>query len=189
MRGREPPPSQKEAEAVQRGGSPRPHCPLPRPCPPPAKSVRGQREIPCSPTQNLRVICGYEHILTRVERRQKTQRTELEGACPPSGLPAKSDITKHVPDEDGWTDQCSRTEPRGRLHGSVRERLPSAQVRISGSWDRVPRRAPCPAVSLLLPLPLPLPLLVLYQIHKILKKKRKKSRALKQAPRIQSTDV
>ena len=39
------------------------------------------------------------------------------------------------------------------------KRLPSAQVMISGSWDRVPHWAPCSAGSLLLlPLLLPLPL-------------------------------
>ena len=31
----------------------------------------------------------------------------------------------------------------GCLDGSVIERLPSAQVVILGSWDRVPHRAPC----------------------------------------------
>ena len=30
----------------------------------------------------------------------------------------------------------------GRLSGSVVERLPLAQVMISGSWDRVPHRDP-----------------------------------------------
>ena len=35
--------------------------------------------------------------------------------------------------------------------------LSSAQVMISGSWDRAPRQAPCSAQSLLLPLPLLLP--------------------------------
>jgi len=44
----------------------------------------------------------------------------------------------------------------GCLDGSVVEHLPSAQVTISGSWDRAPHRAPCSAESLLLPLPLPL---------------------------------
>ena len=32
---------------------------------------------------------------------------------------------------------------QGRLGGSVVERLPSAQVVILGSWDRVPHQAPC----------------------------------------------
>ena len=32
---------------------------------------------------------------------------------------------------------------QGRLGGSVVEHLPSAQVVIPGSWDRVPHRAPC----------------------------------------------
>ena len=35
------------------------------------------------------------------------------------------------------------------------KQLPSAQVMISASWDRVPHWAPCSAGSLLLPLPLP----------------------------------
>jgi len=56
------------------------------------------------------------------------------------------------------------------------KRLPSAQVMISGSWDRVLPQAPCSAGSLLLPLPLPLPLLVhtlsLSQLNKIFKKKK-----------------
>lgn len=39
--------------------------------------------------------------------------------------------------------------------------LPSAQVMISGSWDRGPRWAPCSVGSLLLPLLLLLPLVVL----------------------------
>jgi len=43
----------------------------------------------------------------------------------------------------------------GHLGGSVVKRLPSAQVMISGSWDRAPHQAPCPAESPLLPLPLP----------------------------------
>jgi len=33
------------------------------------------------------------------------------------------------------------------------KRLPSAQVMIPGSWEEVPRQAPCSARSLLLPLP------------------------------------
>ena len=33
--------------------------------------------------------------------------------------------------------------------------LPSAQVMISGSWDRAPHRAPCSVGSLLLSRPLP----------------------------------
>ena len=39
-------------------------------------------------------------------------------------------------------------------------RLLPAQVTILGSWDQVPRRAPCSVRTLLLPLPLLLPLLV-----------------------------
>ena len=52
--------------------------------------------------------------------------------------------------------------------------LPSAQVRISGSWNQAPCHAPCSVVSLLLPLPLQLHLLVLSfcQINKILNKKK-----------------
>jgi len=60
------------------------------------------------------------------------------------------------------------TEPKKMTHNggawvvqSVRH-LPSAQVMISGSWDRAPCRAPCSARSLLLSLPLLLPLLVLF---------------------------
>ena len=55
---------------------------------------------------------------------------------------------------------------RGHLGGSVVEHLPSAEVMILGSWDRVPHLAP--AGSLLLPLPLSLPLSVcLSLINKI----------------------
>ena len=43
---------------------------------------------------------------------------------------------------------------QGRLGGSVVERLPSAQVVILRSWDRVPHWAPCR--ELLLPLPVSL---------------------------------
>jgi len=64
----------------------------------------------------------------------------------------------------------------GCLGGSVVKRLPSAQVRILGSWDQAPHWAPCSAGSLLLPLPFPLLVfllsLSLCQINKkILKKK------------------
>ena len=50
--------------------------------------------------------------------------------------------------------------------------LPSAQVLISGCWDRAPHQALCSAGSLLLPLPLPasLPTCDLCQINKSLKK-------------------
>ena len=55
--------------------------------------------------------------------------------------------------------------------------LPSAQVMISGSWDRAPHRALCSAGSLLLPLSLPAALptcdsLSLCQINKLKKKKK-----------------
>ena len=50
--------------------------------------------------------------------------------------------------------------------------LPSAQILVSGSWDRVLHQASCSAGSLLLPLPLLFPLLVLSlnlsQINKML---------------------
>ena len=54
------------------------------------------------------------------------------------------------------------------------KRPPSAQVMISGSWDRVLHWASCSAGSLLLPLPLLLSLLILalnlYQINIFFKK-------------------
>jgi len=52
------------------------------------------------------------------------------------------------------------------------QRLPSAQVMVPESWDRVPHRAPGSAGSLLLPLTLsPLMLfLFLSQINKVFKK-------------------
>ena len=61
-----------------------------------------------------------------------------------------------------WEDQDTvlKTHSFRRLGGSVVERLPSAQVVIPGSWDRVSHQAPCSVGSVLLPLPLPLPLLV-----------------------------
>ena len=49
-----------------------------------------------------------------------------------------------------------KVKNRGILGGSVIKHLPSTQVTILGSWDQVPRLAPCLAGCLLLPLPLPL---------------------------------
>ena len=55
------------------------------------------------------------------------------------------------------------------------KRLPSAQIMILGSWDRVLCRAPCSVGSLLLPPPLllPLPVLSLCQINKIIFSKKR----------------
>ena len=50
---------------------------------------------------------------------------------------------------------------RGPWVAQMVNRLPSAQVMISRSWDRAPWPAPSSAGSLLLLLPLPLPLLIL----------------------------
>ena len=50
-----------------------------------------------------------------------------------------------------------KTTVQGRLVAQLVEHLPWAQVVILGSWDRVLRRAPCSAWSLLLPLLLPFP--------------------------------
>ena len=54
------------------------------------------------------------------------------------------------------------------------EPLPSAQVVVSGSWDRAPHRALCSEGTLLPPVSLPasLPTCDLCQINKILKKKK-----------------
>ena len=49
----------------------------------------------------------------------------------------------------------------GHLSGSVVEPLPSAHVMVPGSWDGVPRQAPCSSESLLLHLLLPLLILSL----------------------------
>ena len=46
-------------------------------------------------------------------------------------------------------------EPRGAWVAQPAKRLPSAQVTIPKSWDRVPQQAPCSTGSLPLPLPLP----------------------------------
>ena len=54
--------------------------------------------------------------------------------------------------------------------------LPSAQVMISGSWDRALRRALCSAGSLLPPLSLPASLFVICQINKIFFKKLKRNK-------------
>jgi len=54
------------------------------------------------------------------------------------------------------------------------KRLPSAQVMIPGSRDRVPHRAPRSEGSPLLPLPLPLPLPVLSLSVKLTNKISKK---------------
>ena len=51
--------------------------------------------------------------------------------------------------------------------------LPSAQVMILESWDRVSCQGPCSAGSLLLPLPLLLPLLVLLSLSLSLSQKSK----------------
>ena len=52
-------------------------------------------------------------------------------------------------------------EGRGAWVAQSVKHLPSAQLIITGSWDRAHHRAPCSVGSLLLPLPLLLPLLVL----------------------------
>ena len=70
-------------------------------------------------------------------------------------------------------DTNSRTisEELGHLDGSVVERLPSAQVVVQGSKDRVPRRAPCRSLLLSLPASLPLSISVSHeQINKLKKK-------------------
>ena len=51
-----------------------------------------------------------------------------------------------------------KEEPLGCLGGSVVEPLPSAQVVIPGSWDRVPHWAPRREPVLPLPVSLPLSL-------------------------------
>jgi len=69
-----------------------------------------------------------------------------------------------------------KSDPQGTWVAQSVKHLPSAQVMISGSQDRVPHQAPSSVGSLLLPLPLPLCLLVLSlslplsQINKIFKK-------------------
>ena len=52
----------------------------------------------------------------------------------------------------------------GAWVAQLAERLPSAQVLISGSRDRVPCGALCSAGSLLLPLPLPATPLLLFSL-------------------------
>ena len=54
----------------------------------------------------------------------------------------------------GSTSWVEKIQP-GAPGGPSVTRLPSAQVVISGSWDRVPHPAPCSAGRLPLPLPLP----------------------------------
>ena len=63
---------------------------------------------------------------------------------------------------------------RGTWVAQSVKHLPSAQVRIPGSWDRILHWAPCSAGSLLLPLPFLLLVisLSLSQINNILKKKK-----------------
>ena len=48
------------------------------------------------------------------------------------------------------------TTRKGTWVAQLVKRLPSAQVMIPGSWDRVLNQAPCSVGCLLLPLPLPL---------------------------------
>ena len=52
------------------------------------------------------------------------------------------EVPQNVENRDAWVAQLVK-------------QLPSAQVMIPASWDRVPHQAPCSAGSLLLPLTLP----------------------------------
>ena len=78
------------------------------------------------------------------EHRQTERQAEAEGEAgsPPSKEPDVGLDPKTLGSWDTWVAQLVK-------------RLPSAQVMIPASWDRVPHRAPCSAGSLLLPLPLP----------------------------------
>ena len=68
---------------------------------------------------------------------------------------------------DEWIDKWIE----GHLSGSVVEHLPSAQIMIPGSWDRVPHQVPRRCLFFPLPVSLPLFLCVSHeQINKILKK-------------------
>ena len=52
---------------------------------------------------------------------------------------ASSEVGFQEPDSE----VCVQKVDHGHLGGSVVERLPWAQGMTPGSWDRVPRRAPC----------------------------------------------
>ena len=60
-----------------------------------------------------------------------------------------------------WARTWLRPPSRGPWGAQSVKRLPSAQVMVSGFWDRALCQASCSLGSLLLPLPLPIPLPVL----------------------------
>lgn len=97
---------------------------------------------PLSPGRG-RTVCPRRVPATRA-RPRSSHRGWSQASCS-SGLVALSQLELAIRIKNTQT---------GASGAQRAQCLPAAQLRVPGSWDRAPRRAPCSAGSLLLPLPL-----------------------------------